>query len=246
MQQLAAGPRDVPVGFCATEKGGAHPRAIQTTLTQVGGELRLRGHKTFVTLGTFGDELLVVARQGERDGRPRLVATRIAAQRDGVRREALPPLPIIPEIPHAELHFDSVVVAPEEVLPGDGYLRYLKPMRTVEDCHVLAAVLSWLVQVARRWDWPTSFIEDLVVILTALRTIALLDPLAATTHVALEGALRQTKALVVATEPQWKRVDAPTAGRWRRDQALLEIAATARARRAEVAWQRLQAFVHAE
>lgn len=239
LQQLVAQPRDVPTAFCATEEGGAHPRAIQTTLSAAGGKLRLQGHKTFATLGTFVEELLVVARRPERDGRPALVVVRIDAHRAGVSREALPPLSIVPEIPHAELHFDAVVVEPEEVLSGDGYLRYLKPMRTVEDCHVLAAVVSWLVQVARRCSWPTSLVEDLLVVLTALRSIAGLDPLSAATHVALEGVVRQTKALIAATEAQWALVDPPTSERWFRDQGLVDVAATARARRAEVAWQRL-------
>jgi len=239
--QVVGLPSRVATAFCATEGGGAHPRAIQTTLSPAGGGLRLQGHKTFTTLGTFARDLLVVAKRGVRDGRPDLVVARINADRAGVSREALPPLPIIPEIPHAELRFDAVVVGPEEVLEGDGYLRYLKPMRTVEDCHVLAAVVSWLVQVARRSRWPTSLVEDLVVTLTALRTIASLDPLAPSTHAVLEGVLRQVKALVGAAEPQWAQVDPPTADRWLRDRALVDVAATARARRAEAAWQRLGA-----
>ena len=243
LQQLDNQPNrpHLPTAFCATEQGGAHPRAIRTTLSPSpkGGVLRLQGHKTFTTLGTFARELLVVANRGERDGRPVLAVARIDAERAGVRRAALPPLPIVPEIPHAELWFDAVVVSPEEVLAGDGYLRTLKPMRTVEDCHVLAAVVSWLVQVARRCTWPTSRLEDLVVTLTSLRTIASLDPLAPSTHAALEGVLRQTKALLEAAEPEWDRVDPPTAARWLRDRALLDIAATARARRAHAAWQRL-------
>jgi acyl-CoA dehydrogenase len=239
LAQLQDRPRRSVTAFCATEEGGAHPRAIQTTLSPAGGRLRLQGHKTFTTLGTFADELLVVARRGERDGRPDLVVVRINADRAGVSREALPPLPIVPEIGHAELRFDAVDVGPEEVLEGDGYLRYLKPMRTVEDCHVLAAVVSWLVQVARRSRWPTSLIEDLVVILTSLRTIAALDPLAASTHVALEGVFRKSTALIAATGPQWSQVEPPTAERWRRDRGILDIAATARTRRAEAAWKHL-------
>lgn len=238
--QLAPQPGHVATAFCATEKGGAHPRAMETTLSPDGDTLRLQGHKTFTTLGTFVDELLVVAKRGERDGRPALVVARIDAERAGVRRKVLPALPIVPEIPHAELHFDAVVVDPDELLEGDGYLRYLKPMRTVEDCHVLAAMVSWLVQVARRSNWSTSRIEDLVAILPALRTIAGLDPLAPATHVALEGVLRQSHELVQTLQSAWDQVDRPTADRWLRDQALLDIAATARTRRAEAAWQRIR------
>lgn len=240
LQQLAPTPHPVATAFCATEQGGAHPRAIQTTLSPAEGDaLRLQGHKTFTTLGTFADELLVVARTGERDGRPVLRVVRINADRAGVRREPLPPLPMVPEIPHAEVYLDAVVVQPDELLEGDGYLRYLKPLRTVEDGHVLAALVAWLVQVARRHAWPRPLIEDCVVILTALRTIAGLDPLAPATHVALEGVLRQSKLLLQSAEPQWARVDPATAERWQRDRALLDIAATARTRRAEAAWKRL-------
>ena len=38
-----------------------------------------------------------------------------------------------------------LLVEPEEVLPGDGYLRYLKPFRTVEDLYVQAALLGCLL-----------------------------------------------------------------------------------------------------
>ncbi len=240
LQQLQGRSDPITAAFGATEEGGAHPRAIQTTLSEAGDKLLLTGRKTFATLGTFAEELLVVAKRGEQDLRPVLAVVRIPAERAGVRRQALPTLPMVPEVPHAELCFDDVVVEPEEVLPGDGYLRFLKPMRTVEDCHVMAAILAWLTQVARRSGWPVSMVEDLVVLLAALRTIAGQDPLAATTHVTLDGVLRRCEALIQSAEPQWSRVDAPTAERWKRDRAVLDIAATARRRRAEAAWKALQ------
>src|SRR5262245_60367021 len=49
--------------LCATEPGGAHPRYIKAALERLpdADAYRLDGTKTWVTLGTEADELLVVA-----------------------------------------------------------------------------------------------------------------------------------------------------------------------------------------
>ena len=41
-----------------------------------------------------------------------------------------------------------------DLLPGDGYDIYLKPFRTIEDIHVHAALIGYLVGVARRLEAP--------------------------------------------------------------------------------------------
>ena len=51
--------------------------------------------------------------------------------------EDRPPTPFAPEIPHARITLANVTVRDEDVLPGDGYARYLKPFRTIEDTFVL-------------------------------------------------------------------------------------------------------------
>lgn len=233
-------PGDRPCALCATEPGGAHPSAIQTQLTDTGSGPRLRGEKTFVTLGTRAELLLVVASEGQdAQGRNRLRMVVVDAKRPGVRVTALPELHFVPEVPHAELALDDVAVSPDEVLPGDGYMRYLKPFRTVEDCHVHLALLGWLLQVARRSGWPEPVREELLALAVMMRGLALADPSAATTHLALGGALELAKRTVEKCEPLWAQTDAPTRERWARDRKLLDIAGKVRAKRLETARQRV-------
>jgi acyl-CoA dehydrogenase len=226
----------------ATEAGGAHPSAIQTRLSGGDGQgpLRLTGSKAFITLGTAADMLFIVASEGQdAEGRNRLRMVRVDSRREGLRFSELPPAPFVPEIPHAELELREVAVAPDEVLPGDGYTRYLKPFRTVEDCHVHAALLGWLLQVARRSGWSERVQDEVLAQAVMFRGLALADPSSPAVHVALGGALDLSRRLVEGLEQAWQQVDAPTRERWERDRSLLGVAGKARSKRREVARQRL-------
>ena len=230
---------DRPCALCATEPGGAHPAAIQTRLTDTGSGLRLSGAKTFVTLGTRAELLLVVASEGQdAQGRNRLKMVSVDARRPGLRVTALPELPFVPEVPHAELVLEDVAVTPDEVLPGDGYALYLKPFRTVEDCHVHLALLGWLLQVARRNGWPEPVREELLALAVMMRGLAQADPTDVATHLALGGALELARRALERVGPLWAQVDAPTRERWERDRKLLDIAGKVRAKRLEAARQR--------
>src|SRR5688500_3058897 len=79
--------------LCATEAGGAHPRAIETRLD---GD-RLTGAKQFVTLGSRADQLLIIASVGRGADRNQLALVRIPAGRAGVRLDELPAAPFVPE-----------------------------------------------------------------------------------------------------------------------------------------------------
>ena len=230
--------RGVKAALCATEKGSAHPRSIETTLEPIEDRFRLQGSKSFVTLGDAAEELLVVASAGLDDHeRNRLKVVRIPRNRDGVRLEALPPTPFVPEIPHAKLILEGARVAADEVLEGDGYETYLKPFRTVEDIHVHAALVGWLLKVGRRHGWRRETLEDLAQLASALFPLALVDPLDAAVHVTLGGILRRTRAIVNALD--WSIVDPETGARFERDKALLNVASKARESRLETAWARL-------
>lgn len=231
----AAGER--PGALCATEEGGAHPRAIATTLrADEAGVLRLDGAKTFVTLGGFAERLYVLASEGEDDaGKKRLRIVAIDASREGVRVEPLGTLPFVPEIPHASVRFERAVVDPDEVLPGPGWDRYVRPFRTVEDCHVHGALLGWLVGVARTANAAPEIVESALALAASVRTIALADPTSRATHRALGGVIRASEALIAESEPMWANVDTSTRERWQRDRALLAVAGRARGQRLEAA-----------
>ncbi len=223
--------------LCVTEAEGGHPAAMRTRLSGAcEGPSRLSGTKAFVTLGSAADVLWVVASEGQDEqGRNRLRVVRLDARRPGVSLTELPPTPFVPEVPHAVLHLHEVDVAPEEVLPGDGYTRYVKPFRTAEDCHVYAALLGWLLRVGRGAGWPEEVREEVLALVVAMRGLALADPTSPAVHMALGGTLDLCQRLVDGLEPLWARVDAPTRERWERDRALLKVAGKVRAKRRETA-----------
>jgi acyl-CoA dehydrogenase len=233
---------EVPCALCVTEAEGNSPRSIAATLQPAEGGYRLRGTKTFVTFGTLAKTLLVACREGDRpDGRPNLVVVRIPADRKGIALHELPAMPFVPEVTHARVELGDVAVAQGERLPGDGYLEYVKPFRTIEDIHVVGAALGYVVGLARRAGGSVDLVAELGAGLAALdgiRTSPSLDP---RVHVLLEGVLRQVKSLLdgerfqalLQSVPEYERA------RWVRDRALLDVASKARTARFERATREL-------
>jgi hypothetical protein len=218
--------------LCATEEGGAHPRAIQTKLVSVSPGWRLDGKKTFATLASVAETLLVVASVSREGDRNHLRVVRIPARRDGIAMRVLPALPFAPEIPHAEVTFEDVHVEPTELIEGDGYADVLKPFRTIEDIHVTVAWLAYVVRLAR--DKNRDVAERAIASIVALRGLSDRDPSAPATHVALAGVL--THAAALAESWDLEGCDEPTRERWRRDRPLLAVAGTVRKLRREAAW----------
>ena len=223
--------------LCATEEGGAHPRAIKTTLVRDGAGFRLDGAKKWGTIASKAASLLVVASIGEEGGKNRLRVVRVPESAPGV---TITPItaPFVPEIPHAEITLAGVAVPADAVLPGDGYDDYLKPFRTVEDLHVHAALLGYLIGVARRHRLGSELAERLCALAVTTRALAVADAKAETTHVALAGMLDLVTGVVGELEQRWTAAGDERA-RWQRDRALLQVAGKARAARRERAWQLL-------
>lgn len=157
----------------------------------------------------------------------------------GVTLRPMPPTAFTPEIGHAEILLDEVSIPVAAVLPGDGYLDYVKPFRTVEDTHVVAAVIGHLLGIAIRFHWPSAVREDLIFLAAGVRTLAFANPRGLETHVALGGLFRAVQALLHATESLWALAAPEVESRWKRDVALLQVAGGARVRRSEVAWKSL-------
>ncbi|MEO7331905.1 MAG: acyl-CoA dehydrogenase family protein [Minicystis sp.] len=237
-------PSDRLVSLCVTERGGASPKAITTTLTpRAEGGHRLDGAKRWTTLAAEGGLFLVAARQGEdAQGRPRLRVARVGSSASGVHVDAMPETPFVPEIPHAELRFEGVAVREEDLLPGDGYERYVRPFRTVEDVHVNAALLGYLMGEARRNGLDRALIERLAAAVVALRGLSAGDPSAPALHVTLGGLLRTQSALVEEIDAAWGAKVSPTHARWQRDRVLLQVAENARTQRLARAWERIAAL----
>jgi acyl-CoA dehydrogenase len=240
-------PADALVSFCVSESGGNHPRAIQTSLLpnpELTGQFVLDGHKRWTTLGPDSSLLLVAARIGgaAQDERVQLKLALVRRDAPGVSLRTMSEIRFIPEVAHAEVHLERVLIDERDLLEGDGYTRYVKPFRTIEDLHVHAAVLAYLLREARRLEWPRAWIARALANLYALCAIAQRDASSPATHIALAGALEIGAALVREAEPWWDAAGDDTASlRWKRDRGLLSVAASARAKRIERAWERIGA-----
>jgi alkylation response protein AidB-like acyl-CoA dehydrogenase len=219
--------------LCATESGGAHPREIETTLRPRRDAFVLSGEKTFATLASAADVLLVIASCGKDGDRNQLQIARIPSSREGVTIRDRDPIAFAPEIPHARITFADVRVAPNEILEGDGYTRWLKPFRTIEDVHVMAAWLGHVVRLVRAYEEPREITEKALAAIAALRTIAEDDPLDPGAHIALAGVLAQAAELGSAVT--LAKADEAVRARWQRDLPLLAVAGTARNARLEAA-----------
>jgi len=227
--------------LCATEEGGGHPRAIRTTLTPKGagvGAYALTGRKTWVTLGADAAVLLVVASVGlDPRGLNRLRVARVPSSRPGVRLEPGAATPFAPDIGHARATFEEVLVDEREILPGDGYGAVLKPFRTIEDTHVMAALLGWGIGVGRRSTWERAWLDEAVALVLALRAIGAALPSEPGTHIGLAGAMTGAQRLLDAAA--WDRVEHSVRAGWERDRPLLHVASTVRAARLDAAWRAL-------
>ena len=235
-------PHDRLAALCVTEAEGNSPGAIRSELRRVDdATFRLDGAKRWTTLGPDGALFLVAAREGvAEDGRPRLRVALVRTDTPGIHVEPMPPTKFVPEVPHAQLRFENVRVPATALLPGDGYEGYVKRFRTVEDTHVTAGIVAYLVREGRRFGWPHAWIERAIGALVALEAIAAMPPLASGTHLALAGVLSTIDGLVAESEPLWDAAPDDTArARWRRDRALLDIAAGTRRQRTVRAWERL-------
>lgn len=214
--------------LCATESGGGHPRAIQTTL--VNG--KLNGAKHFVSGGTLATALLIVAKTGEKNGRPELKVARVRANAPGLRAEQGVELDFVPEIPHGTITLTDTPV--EAVLEGDGYERYLKPFRTIEDLHVFAAILGCLISNGRK-AFPQPTTEQLLGVLSAILMLGHEDPSAPEVHLALAGVLTTSRALIDSLDLTGLPPEFRT--RFERDKPLLQIAQRVREQRRVKAWE---------
>lgn len=218
---------DAPVGLgalCATERRLLRPADMQTRLDSA----RLTGEKDFVIAGSAAAWLLVPARDEALGERPRLSLCLVRATEPGVIVEEGRPLALVPDIPHGRLRLTSAAC---DRLAGDGWDDYVKPFRTLEDLHVLVALVSWLYGVGLQCGWPQRLQLQLLGILPGAAEISRLPPADAATHLLLASlnlqfaALGETLDAALAAGPQlWSDL-------WRRDRGVLQLARSAQAKR---------------
>jgi hypothetical protein len=241
-------PVDSTPAFCVTEAGGNHPGAIETTIKTGKGSGKepawvLNGAKTFVTGAAEADLFLVAAGCGrdENSGRKKIRIVQINRQATEITIEGFPDMPFIPEISHGRILFHHVSIHQANILPGDGYLDYIKPFRTLEDLYVIGGICGWWFATALRFYWPLPIKEQLVNLLFNCRSLALNHPLAPEVHIALGGLLQSVSHIIHSMEPHWKKTDETTQSLWERDQPLMKVAGQARKLRLAKAWSHYQA-----
>lgn len=236
------GPDDI-VSFCMTEPGGNRPRDLRSRARPApdGGWL-LDGDKRWASLAPVTTVCLVVCTLAEPDaaGRTALGLLRVPSGVPGLTLTTMPPARFVPEAPHGELALRGVHLPAAALLPGDGWEDHGKPFRTLEDALVTTAALAWLLREARARAWPTGFVERAVATLLALQGVADAPRQAASTHVALAGALDGAHALFTEAAALWAATpEDPAAQRWQRDASVLGLARATQAQRLARAWERL-------
>jgi len=225
--------------LCISEREGAHPAKIKCRLEKTADRWLLNGKKHFVTCGYEAELLLVAASTGtDPDGKKRLRLVRVAKVQSGITLKPLDKaIAILPEISHGAVEFSDVAISPEDILPGDGYLAYIKPFRTIEDLHVMAAIAGHLLRIGTHFEWPRPAREQLLALLLSVRTIARADFTVPEIHIATGGAIAALQLLLEKLESCWDRVDPRTRSAWYRDRTVLNIAADTRQKRLAAAWK---------
>jgi len=225
--------------LCISEKHGAHPGKIKCRLEEGAADnWTLNGKKHFVTCGREAELLIVAASTGTNvAGKNQLRMALVDRHQSGIAVQPLEkPIAILPEISHSVVKFSDVAVAGADILPGDGYLSYIKPFRTIEDLHVLASILGYLFRVASLFDWPNNLKEQMIAQLLAIRTTSIADFRAAEIHIASGGVTESFNCLLSNIEAYWNLVDHETQNRWKRDRTVLNVARTVRQKRLVNAW----------
>lgn len=218
--------------ICATEQRSLRPADLTTRLHN----LRLSGQKDFVTAGHAADWLLVAARSEAVGEAPRLSLAVVYPGEVGVRLEALPALPLIPDISHSRLHLDNAAC---DLLAGDGWDAYVKPFRSLEDLYVLSALVAWLYGVGQQQQWPRSLQLRLLGLLGGCAEATRQCPDAAVSHLLLGGLFAQFDALQDDLGVALASGEAASAQMWQRDRGVLTLAASARQQRLDKALQAL-------
>ena len=214
--------------LCVTENRSTRPADMNTRIDG----LQITGRKDFVTAAECADWLLVAAREEGQGEAPRLALGVVRQGAPGVRIEPLPALALMPDIGHARLHLEQ---AHGERLAGDGWDDYVKPFRTLEDVHVLTAVVAWQFGVGRDCAWPETLLLRLQALLAGCAEVARQAPDAPTTHLLLAGLFAEQQALAGELEVAFAGGPAHWAELWLRDKGLLRIAEAARSKRLEKA-----------
>jgi len=235
---------------CITEKEGNHPKNINSTLSKHQQIWQLDGSKSFITGANDAKHLYIAVAENLASGkpknentneqtiedRPKIKMLSVPADQLGIQITGMPPLPFVPEISHGTAVFEQVTIQASQILKGDGYSQYIKPFRTHEDIHVLAAIIGFRVGEAIESNWSKSSIEAHLMLLSSLLSLRTENFSTPALHIIFSGCRAQFKALVQQTDDEFKQKNKEGFNNWKRDKALLDIASKAHTLRTHRAW----------
>ncbi len=226
------------VALCISETGGGHPRAIETCIDWKGKRGLLNGFKTFVTGGELAEHLFIAVNTGEvKRGKPCLVMMKVPLSRRGVSLQTMFPLPFVPELPHASVVLEDVLVSADDILPGDAYENYIRPFRTVEDLYIMGAMLGYIMSQLAALD-QQALAEQGIAVYLALEAVEKQGYESPSAHVALAGCVTLMERLIddalPVLSPELKTL-------WERDMPVLQVAGHVREQRRRSAWYKVQA-----
>lgn len=218
---------------CVTETGGNHSRAINARLYQQDGGIYLSGEKSFVS-GAKDSGMIYVACKDEREGdgldsegRPVIKMLALRTDTEGVEIQEMPSLGFVPEISHGKVKLDKVALEASAILPGDGYLNYVKAFRTYEDLHVCAAIAAYRLGECLSSSWGYEVIERHIALILSLREVNALPLNSPVAHLALSACRAQLDELIAQTNTLFEKNNIPGYENWQRDSRLLKVASKA-------------------
>ena len=230
--------KDTVLGFCVSEQHGSHPGKIKTILKKIPNSEMwcINGQKQFVSCALYADQLLVAASKGtDNKNQNILKVVLLKSNIKGLKIKPMDNIPFIPEISHGIITFDNVIIDKSQILLEDGYKNYIKPFRTIEDICIYAAFSGYLFKAACKFRWSKKIKEQILFLLTGIRSISFFDFKDPAVHIILGGFEYQLNNLIQELSSHWNQEDKEHI-RWYRDYTVFNIAKNTKAKRLAAAW----------
>lgn len=243
IQSLFKPAKPMLASLCVTEKEGNRPKNIKSIMTKHNLNYQLNGTKSFITGANEATQLYIAVTtpcMNIANDRPVIKMISIPANTSGTVIKPSQTLPFVPDVSHGSAIFDNVNIASSEILEGDGYSLYVKPFRTHEDIHVLAATLGYRIAEALNSHWSHKSIEAHITLLSSILSLSTDSFDEPTTHVIFSGCRNQFNSLIQQTDAEFELNNHEGYKDWLRDKALLDIASKAHQVRTERAWDQLK------
>lgn len=212
--------------MCVSEKTGNHPKSLTSTVDESG---FINGHKSFVTMADQAKQLVVIAKAGQIGDKPILKAVLLEQPCEGLDIQAMPPLPMVPNISHGQITFTNCQGI---LLKGDGYADYSKRFRMLEDSHVFMAFTAMILRKCVDLKFDPELVQECLLLINSLNNLKGFDKKQEPwLHLTLAACFKHFERLCNNFEAALKQSGDAFYESWMRDKKLFTIAAKARVSR---------------